>query len=182
MRRGFIKFDSLFSARNRCVEVSGSLNGTGVIIETGLVFTNFHLIEHAEDHAISVNGEIIEKVLYFDYKFDFAALAVKKKEIKPVVIQPRSWSNQPVFYVGNPGEKVKAIQLGRIISSGWGRIEIAVECETGFSGSALYNLTGQMIGLTDSFDEPSKDRCCIGYAIPGARLVQFYAFVKNLMG
>jgi S1-C subfamily serine protease len=181
MKRGFIRFDSLFSARNRCVEVAGSLSGTGVIVENGIVFTNFHLIEYAEDEKITVDGEPIEKVLYFDYVFDFAALAVKTKEVKSVVLQPCCWPNQPVFYVGNPGEKTKALYLGRIRSVGWGRIKVSIECEVGFSGSGLYNLAGQMIGLTDSFDEANESDPCIGYAIPGARLQEYLTIAKVRM-
>ncbi|MBX4205055.1 MAG: serine protease [Candidatus Doudnabacteria bacterium] len=180
MRRHTIRFDSLYSARNRCVEVCGSLSGTGVIVETGLVFTNYHLIENGDDSSILVDGECVEQVIYFDFALDFAALKVVTKEVKPIAIQTKCWANQPVFYVGNPGEKVKAIQLGRIKSCKTGQIEVVIDCEQGFSGSGLYNLRGQLIGLTDSFDdEPAKNSGRNGYAIPGRNLADYLSFCRK---
>jgi hypothetical protein len=177
-----IKYSSLQEAVKRCVRIDGG-DGTGVIMQSGLVFSTFHNVYGQGE--VRVENQVVEEVitdLDLATKLDLMALIVNTDEFDPVAIHKKAYRNQEIFYVDNPGTKSRAIQFGRVKANNWGQLELCIDTQKGASGSGVYNRSGQLMGLIDSFDppEPGKD-CRAAYAIPGRILEEFFERIKKRM-
>lgn len=168
------------SARERCVRIKNTctdsvLNGSGVIVETGLVLTNFHIIE--DMGKISVNDNPAE-LLHYDLRLDLAALTAKTRRLRRVEISTRVYNTLPVFYVGNPDGCNKSVVRGEVsyFSISKKQILSTMPCAEGFSGSGLFDAkTGRLLGIHDSM-RAGKDRYDTAIAIPGQAVLAFLKY------
>ncbi len=165
---------------------TSAASGSGFIISAdGYILTNFHVIEDSSSISVSLyNGESYEADLVgYDESNDIAVLKIDAEGLAPVILGDSSNLNvgDSVVAIGNPlGELTFTLTSGAIsakdrevtLSSNVTMNLLQTDCaiNSGNSGGALFNLYGEVIGVTNakysssSSSEASIDN--IGFAIP----------------
>ncbi len=161
--------------------------GSGFILSAdGYVLTNYHVIENSDSITVSLyNGEEYDATLVgCDQSNDIAVLKIDAEGLTPVVLGDSDNLNvgDQVVAIGNPlGELTFSLTTGAVsalnrevtLSSNVTMDLIQTDCaiNSGNSGGALFNLYGEVIGITNakyssssSGSEASIDN--IGFAIP----------------
>lgn len=170
-------------------QTTSAASGSGFIISAdGYILTNFHVIEDSSAITVSFyDGSSMEaKLIGYDAGNDIAVLKVDATDLTPVVIGDSSNLNvgDTVTAIGNPlGELTFSLTVGAVsalerevtTSSGVTMNLMQTDCaiNSGNSGGALFNLYGEVIGITNakyssSGTEASIDN--IGFAIPMNRI------------
>ena len=156
--------------------------GSGVIIDAkkGLVVTNFHVIDNAEDIKVTTSdGRQFEaKKLGADQHTDLALLELKDFSNLTEISMANSDELQVgdfAIAIGNP------FGLGQTVTSGiisaLGRTGLNIEnvenfiqtdaaINSGNSGGALLNIKGELIGINTAILGPNGGNIGIGFAIP----------------
>ncbi len=187
LRRFFDQFEDQFGQspgsgqpRTRRFQAAGA----GFIIsEDGLVVTNNHVVEQAENITVTDdNGEeYIATLIGTDARTDLALLKIEGASNLPYVefaqedVRVGDW----VVAVGNPfglGGTVTAgivSARGRDISANtYGDfIQIDAAINRGNSGGPAFNLSGQVVGVNTAIFSPTGGNVGIAFAIP-AEVVQ----------
>ena len=154
--------------------------GSGFFISPdGLVVTNNHVVEDAEDISITLeNGDKFPATLIgADARTDVALLKVKASQQFPYVKfsekDPRvgDW----VLAVGNPFGLGGTVTAGiisahnRDIGSGpYDYLQIDAAVNRGNSGGPSFNLDGQVVGMNTAIFSPSGGSVGIAFAVPAA--------------
>ncbi len=153
--------------------------GSGFIIdEKGLVITNNHVIQGAEDVYVRVNGgkEYEAKILGSDPGMDLAVLQIQSDE-KFVPVQfgdsDKARIGDWVIAIGNPfglgGTVTSGIISARNRSIGLSRYEDYIQTDAsinqGNSGGPLFNMDGDVIGINTAILGQSGS-IGIGFSIP----------------
>jgi len=159
-------------------KISGA--GSGFIVDpSGIVVTNNHVIGHADLIVVSLtNGtQLPAKVLGRDELTDIAVLKVAAASPLPAVgwgdsrqMEVGDW----IIAAGNPfglGGSVSAGIIsaeGRDLGSGPfdNFIQIDAPINPGNSGGPVFNMAGQVIGVTSTIISPTGASVGIGFAIP----------------
>ena len=153
--------------------------GSGFIIDKeGIVITNNHVIQGAEDILVRVNGdkEYKAKVLGADPGMDIAVLKMETDEkFIPVEFgdSDKARIGDWVIAIGNPfgfgGTVTSGIISARNRSIGLSRYEDFIQTDAsinqGNSGGPLFNMDGDVIGINTAILGPSGS-IGIGFAIP----------------
>ena len=174
-------FEDMFKEFNRPTERKATALGSGFIIDKqGLVVTNNHVIQGAEDIFVSVNGskEYKAKVIGKDPYMDLAVLKIESNE----KFQPVSFGDSDkarigdwVIAIGNPfgfgGSVTSGIISSRNRDIGLTRYDDFIQTDAsinvGNSGGPLFNLNGEVIGINTAIIAPgSSGSIGIGFAIP----------------
>jgi serine protease Do len=171
----------MFKEFSKPSERKATALGSGFIIDkSGIVVTNNHVIQGAEDIFVSVNGsqEYKAKVLGTDPYMDLAVLKIESEDIfKPVSFGD---SNQArvgdwVIAIGNPfgfgGSVTSGIISSRNRDIGLTRYDDFIQTDAsinqGNSGGPLFDLNGKVIGINTAIIAPgSSGSIGIGFAIP----------------
>ncbi len=165
---------------------AAATSGSGFIItEDGYIVTNYHVIEGADTITVTdFDGNAYEAALVgYDESNDLAILKIEAEGLTTVVIGDSDNMNvgDEVIAIGNPlGELTFSLTSGSIsalnrevtLSDGVTMELIQTDCaiNSGNSGGALFNMYGEVIGITNakyssgSSGEASVDN--IGFAIP----------------
>ena len=167
-------------------QTTSAASGSGFILSSdGYILTNFHVIE--DSSAITVtcyDGTSYDaKLIGFDESNDIAVLKVEAENLPPVILGSSDNMNvgDSVIAIGNPlGELTFSLTAGTVsaldrqvtMSNGATMNLIQTDCaiNSGNSGGALFNLYGEVVGITNakysssSSSEASIDN--IGFAIP----------------
>ncbi len=159
--------------------------GSGFIIDpSGLVVTNNHVIEGADEITVTLqdNTSLKAKVLGRDETGDIALLQVKPDKPLPAVAFGDSDAERVgdwVLAIGNPFGLGGTVTAG--IVSARGRdihqgpyddfIQTDAAINRGNSGGPLFNMDGQVIGMNTAIYSPSGGSIGIGFSIP-ANLVK----------
>lgn len=161
--------------------------GSGFILSAdGYVLTNYHVVENSDSITVSLyNGEEYDATLVgCDQSNDIAVLKIDAEGLTPAVLGDSDNLNvgDQVVAIGNPlGELTFSLTTGAVsalnrevtLSSNVTMDLIQTDCaiNSGNSGGALFNLYGEVIGITNakyssssSGSEASIDN--IGFAIP----------------
>ena len=151
--------------------------GSGFIIrKDGLILTNNHVIEDAEEIMIRLNDEreFKAKVIGKDKKIDIALLKIEDKGELPIAelgdsdkLEIGEW----VLAIGNPfglGHTVTAgivSAKGRVIGAGPydDFIQTDASINPGNSGGPLFNMKGEVVGINTAITASGQG---IGFAIP----------------
>ena len=153
--------------------------GSGFIIdEEGIVITNNHVIQGAQDIVVRVNGDkdYKAKVLGADAGMDLAVLKIESDEkFKPVNFgnSDKARIGDWVIAIGNPfglgGTVTAGIISARNRSIGLSRYEDYIQTDAsinqGNSGGPLFNMAGDVIGINTAILGQSGS-IGIGFAIP----------------
>ena len=174
-------FEDMFKEFNRPTERKATALGSGFIVDKkGIVVTNNHVIQGAEDIIVSVNGskEYKAKVIGKDPYMDLAVLQIESDE----KFQPVTFGNSDkarvgdwVVAIGNPFGFGGTVTVG-IISSrnrdiGLTRYDDFIQTDAsinqGNSGGPLFDLNGKVIGINTAIIAPGQSGSIgIGFAIP----------------
>ena len=150
----------------------GNREGSGFVVGTGLIATNFHVIGDARPiQAVTSDGEnlTVEAVHASDRKLDLAILRVKETHLPTLSLGDSTDlpDGLPVVAMGNPqGFRFSVVQ--GIISAtrdigGVSMIQLAIPIEPGNSGGPLLDFQGRVIGIPSMKSQLTDN---IGFAMP----------------
>ena len=167
-------------------QTTSAASGSGFILSSdGYILTNFHVVEDSDSITVSMyDGKSYKaELIGYDESNDVAVLKIDAENLVPVVLGNSDNINvgDSVVAIGNPlGELTFSLTSGSIsakdreitMSSGVTMQLMQTDCaiNSGNSGGALFNLYGEVIGITNakysssSSSEASIDN--IGFAIP----------------
>ena len=167
-------------------QTTSAASGSGFILtQDGYILTNYHVIEDSDTITVSLyDGTAYDaQLIGYDASNDIAVLKVDAQNLTPVILGDSDNMNvgDSVVAIGNPlGELTFSLTSGAIsamerqvtMSTGATMNLIQTDCaiNSGNSGGALFNLYGEVIGITNakysssSASEASIDN--IGFAIP----------------
>ena len=172
-------FEDMFKEFGTPQERKSAALGSGFIIDKkGIVVTNNHVIQDAEDIIVSVNGdkEFNAKVIGADPLSDIAVLQLDTEEkFTPVKFgnSDKARIGDWVIAIGNPfglgGTVTAGIISARNRSIGLSRYEDFIQTDAsinqGNSGGPLFNMNGDVIGINTAILGQSGS-IGIGFAIP----------------
>ena len=174
-------FEDMFKEFNRQTERKATALGSGFIIDRkGIVVTNNHVIQGAEDIIVSVNGstEYKAKVIGTDPYMDLAVLQIVSDEKFETVSfgdSDKARVGDWVIAIGNPygfgGTVTSGIISSRNRDIGLTRYDDFIQTDAsinqGNSGGPLFNLDGEVIGINTAIWGPGQSGSIgIGFAIP----------------
>ena len=174
-------FEDMFKEFNQPTERKATALGSGFIIdEKGIVVTNNHVIQGADDILVSVNGskEYKAKVLGADPYMDLAVLEIESNEkFVPVNFgdSDKARVGDWVIAIGNPfgfgGTVTSGIISSRNRDIGLTRYDDFIQTDAsinqGNSGGPLFDLNGKVIGINTAIIAPGASGSIgIGFAIP----------------
>jgi len=173
-------FEEMFKEFNRQTERKATALGSGFIIDQkGIVVTNNHVIQGADDIIVSVDGvEYEAKVLGTDPYMDLAVLKIiSDKKFKTVTFgdSDKARIGDWVIAIGNPfgfgGSVTSGIISSRNRDIGLTRYDDFIQTDAsinqGNSGGPLFNLDGKVIGINTAIIAPGQSGSIgIGFAIP----------------
>jgi len=174
-------FEDMFKEFNKPTERKATALGSGFIIDKkGIVVTNNHVIQGAEDIIVSVNGskEYKAKVIGTDPYMDLAILEIESNEkFIPVSFgdSDKARIGDWVVAIGNPfgfgGTVTTGIISSRNRDIGLTRYDDFIQTDAsinqGNSGGPLFDLEGKVIGINTAIIAPgSSGSIGIGFAIP----------------
>jgi serine protease Do len=172
-------FEDMFKEFGTPQERKSSALGSGFIIdEKGIVITNNHVIQDAEDIIVRFNDEkeFNAKVIGADPLSDIAVLQLDTKEkFKPVKFgnSDKARIGDWVIAIGNPfgfgGTVTSGIISARNRSLGLSRYEDYIQTDasinSGNSGGPLFDMNGDVIGINTAILGRSGS-IGIGFSIP----------------
>lgn len=159
--------------------------GSGFIIsDDGYILTNFHVIEDSDSISVSMyNGDSYDATLIgYDESNDIAVLKIEAEGLSPVILGDSNNLNvgDSVVAIGNPlGELTFTLTSGAIsakdrevtMSNNVTMNLLQTDCaiNSGNSGGALFNLYGEVVGITNAKYSSGSGGASIdniGFAIP----------------
>ena len=195
-------FEDMFKEFGTPQKRKSSALGSGFIVdEKGIVITNNHVIQGAEDIVVRVNGdkEFKAKVIGADPGMDIAVLQMETDEkFVPVKFgdSDKARIGDWVIAIGNPfgfgGTVTSGIISARNRSIGLSRYEDFIQTDAsinqGNSGGPLFNMDGEVIGINTAILGPTGS-IGIGFSIPSnnakkviAQLIQFGETKRGWLG
>jgi serine protease Do len=156
--------------------------GSGFILDnTGLIMTNNHVVENAEEIVVQTSSdkEYKAKVVGRDPKTDLAVIKIEADngdDLKPVVLgnsdelRVGDW----IFAIGNPFGLSSTVTAGIVSAKGryigQGSYDDFIQTDAainpGNSGGPLVNLKGEVVGINSAIFSRSGGNIGIGFAIP----------------
>jgi serine protease Do len=163
---------------NRHEQMTGA--GSGFIVDpSGIIVTNNHVVEHADKIVVSLSDgrQMPARVLGTDELTDVAVIKIDA----PTPLADVAWGDSRqvevgdwVLVAGNPfglGGSVTAGIVsaeGRDLGSGPfdNFLQLDAPINPGNSGGPIFNMDGQVIGVSTAIVSPSGGSVGIGFAIP----------------
>lgn len=160
--------------------ISRSLGSGVVVSEDGMVITNHHVIENADEVKVSLSDgrEFSAQIRLIDKKSDLAVLEIDSQEPLPVVALGDSEEllvGDLVLAIGNPfgvGQTVTGGIVSALARSqnGVGDFGFFIQTDAsinpGNSGGALVDMDGRLIGINTAIYSRSGGSNGIGFAVP----------------
>ena len=180
-------------------QTTGAAAGSGFVFsDDGYILTNYHVVEGATSITVSTyDGTSYDaKLIGYDESNDVAVLKIEATGLTPVVIGDSDKLNvgDNVVAIGNPlGELtfsetsgiVSALNREVTMSNNTTMDLIQTDCaiNSGNSGGALFNMYGEVVGITNAKYSSSSSSSGasidnIGFAIP---INQVYGIVKSII-
>ena len=166
-------------------QTTSAASGSGFILTAdGYVLTNYHVIESSNSISVTLyDGKSYDAALIgYDESSDIAVLKIDAEGLTPVVLGDSDNLNvgDSVVAIGNPlGELTFSLTSGAVsalnreitLSNSVTMNLIQTDCaiNSGNSGGALFNLYGEVIGITNAKYSGSGTGASIdniGFAIP----------------
>lgn len=140
--------------------------GSGFLFtDDGYILTNYHVVQGADSVTVSTydGTKYDARIIGFDESNDVAVLKIDAEGLTPVVIGDSDQLNvgDSVVAIGNPlGELTFSLTSGTVsaldrevtMSSGISMELIQTDCaiNSGNSGGALFNMHGEVVGITNA--------------------------------
>ena len=146
-------------------KTTAAASGSGFILtEDGYIVTNYHVIEDAKEVKVTTydNTTYLATIIGYDENNDIAVLKIDAKGLTPVILGDSDNMNvgDDVVAIGNPlGELTFSLTKGCISAlnrsvtiNGTSMNLIQTDCaiNSGNSGGALFNMYGEVIGITNA--------------------------------
>lgn len=166
-------------------QTTSAASGSGFIIsDDGYILTNHHVIEDSNSITVTMyDGSVYDAALIgYDQSNDIAVLKIDATGLTPVVLGDSDAMNvgDSVVAIGNPlGELTFSLTAGLIsakdrqitMSGGttMNLIQTDAAINSGNSGGALFNMYGEVVGVTNAKYSSSSSGASIdniGFAIP----------------
>jgi len=167
-------------------QTTQAASGSGFILsDDGYILTNFHVIDSATAVTVTMydGTEYDASLVGYDKSNDIAVLKIEAENLSPVILGNSDLVNvgDTVVAIGNPlGELTFSLTQGVVsaldrevtFSGGISMDLIQTDCaiNSGNSGGALFNLYGEVIGITNAKYSGSSSGSAtidnIGFAIP----------------
>lgn len=166
-------------------ETVSAASGSGFIVtEDGYILTNYHVVEDSQTITVTLydDSSYEAELIGYDESNDIAVLKIDAEDLRPVHFgnSDELYVGQDVLAIGNPlGELTFSLTRGIIsalnrevtLSSSLRMKLIQTDCaiNSGNSGGALFNLHGEVIGITNAKYSSSGSQASvdnIGFAIP----------------
>lgn len=133
--------------------------GSGFVVDpSGVIVTNYHVIEGAHDAQIKMqDGEIYDRVEVVDYdaRRDIAVLKVRAFKPLPALTlgdSSRLEVGEDAVAIGNPQGLEHTVTVGVVSAfrqaEGYRLIQISVPISPGSSGGPLFTIAGDVVGIT----------------------------------
>lgn len=163
---------------NRREQVSGA--GSGFIVDpSGIIVTNNHVVDHADKIVVSLTDgrQLRATVLGRDELTDVAVIKVNSKQALPSV----RWGDSSkaevgdwILAAGNPFGLGGSVSVGIISAEGRDLgsgpfdnfLQLDAPINPGNSGGPVFNMDGQVIGVSSVIVSPTGASVGIGFAIP----------------
>ncbi len=156
--------------------------GSGFVLDRhGLIMTNNHVVDNAEEIVVqtAADKEYKAKIVGRDPKTDLAVIKIEPEnsdELKPVVLgnsddlRVGDW----IFAIGNPFGLSSTVTAGIVSAKGryigQGSYDDFIQTDAainpGNSGGPLVNLKGEVVGINSAIFSRSGGNIGIGFAIP----------------
>jgi serine protease Do/serine protease DegQ len=155
--------------------------GSGVIIdaERGLVVTSNHVVEHADEIAVTLTDgrRFLAERIGADAETDVAVIKVPAERLSAIALgdSDKLEVGDFVVAIGNPFGIGQTVTLGIVSAlrrTGLGIkgyedfIQTDAPINPGNSGGALVNLRGELVGINTAIVAPTGGNVGIGFAIP----------------
>jgi S1-C subfamily serine protease len=155
--------------------------GSGVVLDPtqGLIITNHHVIDHADEITVTfTDGRILRaKRVGSDPDFDLALIRVRGDNLPSIPIGDSSQLEvgDIVLAIGYPAALAQSVTSG--IVGGLHRTNVGIEQHENFiqtdaavypgnSGGALVNVKGDLVGINTAFIGSTTTNPGVGFAIP----------------
>ncbi len=187
-------FDDFFDDEKEGLPRKVSSLGSGFVIDpSGLIVTNNHVIEGADEIIVNFTDGTklkVTKILGHDPKTDLALLKVEpKKPLHAVTFgdSAKMRVGDWVMAIGNPFGLGGSVTVGiisatkRDINAGPydDFIQTDAAINRGNSGGPLFNMDGQVIGVNTAIISPTGGSIGIGFAVPSNTAVQVIDQLKQ---
>ena len=153
---------------------NNSRSGSGFFIGTeGLIVTNYHLIKDAKKLFVKLknnSGYRSVRVIGFNASQDIALIKINGKLFRGVKLgdSDRIEIGERVVAIGNPLGLEDTVSDGivssvRTLNGGFKLLQVSVPLSNGSSGGPLFNLKGEVIGITTASFSKGQN---LNFAIP----------------
>jgi serine protease Do len=163
---------------NKREQVAGA--GSGFIIDpSGIIVTNNHVVDHADKIVVSLTDgrQLPATVLGRDELTDIAVIKVKTDDALPSVPWGDSQKAEVgdwILAAGNPFGLGGSVSVGIISAEGRDLgsgpfdnfLQLDAPINPGNSGGPVFNMEGQVIGVSSVIVSPTGASVGIGFAIP----------------
>lgn len=162
-------------------EIRSEVLGSGVIVSEGIIITNNHVVEKAENITVHLNDrrEFSAELLGTDPKSDIAILKIEADDLPVIDIgdSEKLQVGEFVIAIGSPFSDNLNTSVTLGIVSALGRssvglidyenfIQTDAAINPGNSGGALINSNGELVGINTAIASRSGGSQGIGFAIP----------------
>ncbi len=134
--------------------------GSGFVVDAdGVIVTNYHVIKGANALQVKMkDGEIYDRVEVLDHdeRRDIAVLKIRAFKKLPVVALASEAPEvgEEAVAIGNPQGLEHTVSVGVVSAyrqaEGYRLIQISVPISPGSSGGPLFNIKGEVIGITSA--------------------------------
>ena len=156
--------------------------GSGIVIDKNHVLTNYHVVQGADTIRVNLidNTSITAKLVGSAPQDDLAVLeaSLPADKVQPAVLgdSDSAQVGDEVVAIGNPFGLDHTVTAGIIsaVNRPWAdtgkpvrnMIQTDAPINPGNSGGPLFNLQGQVIGITTAIESPVRGSVGVGFAIP----------------
>ena len=167
-------------------KTTAAVSGSGFILtDDGYIVTNYHVVKDAKEVKVTTydNKSYPAEIIGYDEDNDIAVLKIDAKDLTPVILGDSDTMNvgEDVVAIGNPlGELSFSLTKGcisalnrtiTIDNKPMTLIQTDCAINSGNSGGALFNMYGEVIGITNAKYSNNGDINdaaieSIGFAIP----------------
>ncbi len=174
-------FERFFGPMPRQRYKQRSLGSGFILNREGLILTNNHVVENADEIVVQLANEkeYKAKLVGRDPKTDIAVIKIDVddgEELKPVVLgdSDQLRVGEWIFAIGNPFGLSSTVTAGIVSAKGrfigQGNYDDFIQTDAainpGNSGGPLVNLKGEVVGINSAIFSRSGGNIGIGFAIP----------------
>jgi hypothetical protein len=168
---------AIAEARRRNVFIEGQTYcGSGTRLGRGLILTARHVIKNIvvkERNSKILVNKMPAEIIRWKKRPDLALLQIKDDGIPPIKMRTSITQLMPAFWCGNPLTNRHLTASCSIMGWSGSRVYITGIVQKVASGSGLYNLLGEFIGMITRDEGYMADEGALPFAISADRVLKF---------